>query len=199
MAPEEYVKIFLASQINLNLHSSLSHPGIDPMRDFVNPRTFEIAACGAFQLTDFRDELPEMFNVGEEIEAFNTVEELRDKISHYASRPEEREKIAQAGMRRVLKEHTFVHRMASMMSAVLPREEERLNHRREMARGVNDADSIIARAKDEELKKFLTPFAGGGTVSLKKAMEQIEKGDGPLTKPEIIFMMMDQVFSQGRG
>lgn len=197
MSPEEYVKIFLASGINLNLHSSLSHPGIDPMKDFVNPRTFEIAACGAFQLTDHRSELPEMFKIGEEIEVFHTVEELRDKIAYYLTRPDEREKIAHAGMRRVLKEHTFVHRLAEMMSAVLPREEERMNRRRGKIASVNDADSIIARAKDEELKKFLAPFAGQGTLSLKKVMDSIEKGEGALTRPEIIFMMIDQIFSQG--
>lgn len=196
MSPEEYVKIFLASGINLNLHSSLSHPGIDPMKDFVNPRTFEIAACGAFQLTDDRSELPEMFRIGEEIEAFHTVEELRDKIAYYLTRPGEREKIAHAGMRRALKEHTFVHRLAEMMSAVLPREEERMNRRRGKISSVNDADSIIARAKDEELKKFLAPFAGQGSLSLKKVMDRIEKGDGALTKPEIVFMMIDQIFSQ---
>jgi spore maturation protein CgeB len=197
MAPEEYVKIFLASGINLNLHSSISHPGIDQMKDFVNPRTFEIAACGAFQLTDHRDELPEMFKIGEEIEVFHTVEELRDKIAYYLPHPEKREKIAHAGMRRVLKEHTFVHRLAAMMSAVLPREEERMKQRREKAHRINDADSMIARAKDGELKRFLAPFAGQGPLSLKKVMDEIEKGDGPLTRPEIIFVMIDQIFLQG--
>jgi spore maturation protein CgeB len=197
MAPEEYVKIFLASGINLNLHSSLSHPGIDPMKDFVNPRTFEIAACGAFQLADYRSELPEMFKIGEEIELFHTIEELRDKIAYYLPRPEEREKIAKAGMRRVLKEHTFVHRLAVMMSAVLPKEQERTNRRNRKADRVNDADAMIARASDEELKRFLAPFAGQGSLSLKKVMDEIEKGDGPLTRPEIIFMMINQIFSQG--
>jgi spore maturation protein CgeB len=197
MTPEEYVKIFLASGINLNLHSSISHPGIDPMKDFVNPRTFEIAACGAFQLTDYRDELPEMFKIGEEIEVFHTVEELRDKIAYYIPRPDEREKIAHAGMRRVLKEHTFVHRLAVMMSAVLPREEERMRRRREKGHRINDVDSMIARVKDEELKRFLATFAGQGPLSLKKVMDEIEKGDGPLTRPEIIFVMIDQIFSQG--
>lgn len=197
MTPEEYVKVFLASGINLNLHSSLSHPGIDPMKDFVNPRTFEIAACGAFQITDHRDELGEMFKIGEEIEVFQTVEELRDKIAYYLPRPDERGKIAKAGMRRALKEHTFVHRLATMMSVVLPREHDRMSRRRGKAHRVNDVDSMIARAKDEELKRFLAPFAGQGPLSLKKVMDGIEKGEGPLTRPEIIFMMMDQIFSQG--
>ncbi|MBU1938058.1 glycosyltransferase, partial [bacterium] len=60
--PEEIVKIFSASIINLNLHSSPTHPGVDPFGEFVNPRTFEIAACGAFQLVDERKYLGELFN-----------------------------------------------------------------------------------------------------------------------------------------
>ena len=56
--PEEYVKIFNATDINLNLHSSSERDGVDPSGDFVNPRTFELAACGAFQLCDERSMFP---------------------------------------------------------------------------------------------------------------------------------------------
>src|SRR5574340_718729 len=47
------MKVFNATAVNLNLHSSTG-PGLDLQADFVNPRTFELAACGAFQLTDHR-------------------------------------------------------------------------------------------------------------------------------------------------
>ncbi len=57
ISPEEAVRIFNAAKINLNLHSSV-RPEADVVRgDFVNPRTFEIAACGAFQLVDERFDL----------------------------------------------------------------------------------------------------------------------------------------------
>ena len=55
---EDCVKIFNASAINLNLHSSIRADELVPAGDFVNPRTFEIAACGAFQLVDNRALLP---------------------------------------------------------------------------------------------------------------------------------------------
>src|SRR5690606_1768021 len=50
--PEMFAKIVAGSKINLNLHSSAAHEGIDPGCDAINPRVFEIAACGGFQLCD---------------------------------------------------------------------------------------------------------------------------------------------------
>lgn len=32
----------------------MERDGVEPYGDFVNPRTFESAACGAFQLVDSR-------------------------------------------------------------------------------------------------------------------------------------------------
>ncbi|MBI5816472.1 MAG: glycosyltransferase [Nitrospinae bacterium] len=197
LSPEEYAKIFLASDINLNLHSSTTHTGIDPLRDFVNPRTFEIAACGSFQLVDMRDELPEMFVIGEELATFDSEEELREKIAHYLARPDERRKIAEAGMRRVNFEHTFVNRMASMMSVVIPREEGRIMEARARRKGINDVDSLLARTQDAQLAGFLEKFRGQGNLSLTNVMDSIAKGDGPLSRPEAIFVMIDQILSQG--
>ena len=44
VSEEEAVKIFNASRINLNLHSSPYHLAINPEGDYVNPRTFDLAA-----------------------------------------------------------------------------------------------------------------------------------------------------------
>jgi len=197
LSPEEYAKIFLASEINLNLHSSTTSAGIDPLKDFVNPRAFEVAACGAFQLVDSRDELPEMFNIGQELITFDTLDELREKTEYYLNHPDERKKIAKAGMLRVLKEHTFVHRLAYMMTMVIPREEARISEARAMRRGINDVDAMIEKSQDDELKKFLVKFKGEGNLSLKRVMEEISKGEGALSRPEAIFVMIDQIFQQG--
>ncbi len=56
VSTEDAVKVFNASAINLNLHSSVSADELVPAGDFVNPRTFELAACGAFQLVDRRSD-----------------------------------------------------------------------------------------------------------------------------------------------
>lgn len=195
--PDEYVKIFNASKINLNLSSSTTSQGIDPMNDFVNPRTFEIAACGAFQLADENGELAGMFEPGREIATFRDVHELREKIGYYLEHNAERETIAGAGMKKVLAEHTFVHRMARMMSVVIPREEDRIESARRKNRGINDVDAILERTRDPELAAFLERFAGQGTLSMKKVMKAIEEGEGPLSRQEALLVMLDQIITQG--
>jgi spore maturation protein CgeB len=72
VSEEEAVKIFNASRINLNLHSSPYHPGINPEGDYLNPRTFDLAAAGAFQLVDGRRQLPEFFQPEKEWPPFGT-------------------------------------------------------------------------------------------------------------------------------
>ena len=65
------MRVFNASRINLNIHSC-NGEGLDPEADFVNPRTFELAACGAFQLVDERCLRPELFT-DQEVASFPTV------------------------------------------------------------------------------------------------------------------------------
>ncbi|MCJ2163856.1 MULTISPECIES: glycosyltransferase [unclassified Pseudodesulfovibrio] len=115
VTPEECVKIFNATKINLNLHSSIQTDELVTLSDFVNPRTFELAACGAFQLVDKRTLMKDAFTE-EELATFTSMEELVDKIDYFASRPEEREQIAKKSRERVLKEHTYVHRMRSLIA-----------------------------------------------------------------------------------
>jgi hypothetical protein len=54
---DQMVRVFAGSRINLNLHSAEHVAGFDPQPDYLNPRTFELAACEAFQLVDRRDPL----------------------------------------------------------------------------------------------------------------------------------------------
>jgi spore maturation protein CgeB len=117
---ETMVKIYNGTDINLNLHSSTHSTGLEPHGDFVNPRTFELAGCGAFQLIDERSELSELFEIGREIAAFRTVADLRMQIRHYLDHPAERRKIAARSRERVLADHTYVLRMRRMLECVYP-------------------------------------------------------------------------------
>lgn len=106
----EMVRIFAASTINLNLHAASHVDGLDPQPDFVNPRTFELAACGAFQLTDWRRPLGDLF-AADEIATFRTVGELRALIERYLDDAPGRARMAERARRRALATHTYVHRM----------------------------------------------------------------------------------------
>jgi spore maturation protein CgeB len=108
------VRIFNAAAVNLNLHSSVrADPPVAP-GDFVNPRTFEIAACGAFQLTDKRELLPELYGP-DETATFSGLDELREKILYYTAHPEERAAVAERARRRTLAEHTYTARMKRLL------------------------------------------------------------------------------------
>ena len=110
---EEYVKIFNASVVNVNLHSSMNPTEVGK-GDFVNPRTFEIAACRAFQVVDHRLLLDELFT-NEELAVFKTVEEMQYLIDLAIKDDEWRQEMASKAYKRVLKEHTYIHRMADFL------------------------------------------------------------------------------------
>jgi spore maturation protein CgeB len=114
VTPEETVKIFGASKINLNLHSSTEPGVLVPRGDFVNPRTFELAMCGAFQLVDRRALLPELFAEGE-LATFSDIAELREKIAYYLAHEDERALIAAKARARALREHTYAARMQTLL------------------------------------------------------------------------------------
>ncbi|MDR1242920.1 MAG: glycosyltransferase [Deltaproteobacteria bacterium] len=120
ISPEDAVRIFNAAKINLNLHSGIKAEPAVTRGDFINPRTFEIACCGAFQLVDERTLLPELF-AEDEIGSFSTLEDLKNKLDYYLQRPEEREAIAERGRARVLKEHTYQARMKTLLDFVAGR------------------------------------------------------------------------------
>jgi spore maturation protein CgeB len=114
------VRIFNATRINLNLHSSIDPSRLVSDGDFVNPRTFELAACGAFQLTDRRTLLPESFGPNE-MSTFGNMDELLALIDHFLARPEEREAVAARARQRVLQEHSYERRMEVLLDFVRAR------------------------------------------------------------------------------
>ncbi|UQZ89183.1 hypothetical protein C4J81_08220 [Deltaproteobacteria bacterium Smac51] len=113
----ECVMIYSGGQVNLNIHSSFeSNPGFDPSSAFVNPRTFEIASAGSLQLVDSRPLLPPLFQPGRELVTVENPLQLPELISHYLAKPEEAAEIGQAARARVLKEHTYQHRLERMLN-----------------------------------------------------------------------------------
>jgi len=105
--------------VNVNLHAADHVIGLDPLPDYVNPRTFELAACGAFQLVDRREPLAALFGA-DEIAVFDTVAELRDKTQYYISRPVEARAIAERARQRTTQDHTYDARVSRILSDCLP-------------------------------------------------------------------------------
>jgi len=122
---ETFMKIVAGSKINLNLHSSATHEGIDPEGDAINPRVFEIAAAGGFQLCDPCVNLDRHFSE-DEIPRYRSLGELREKIDYYVPREDERRAIAARAQERALAEHTYAHRAQAMLDFLLERHGTRI-------------------------------------------------------------------------
>lgn len=116
---QEVAKVYNACPIVLNLHSSPTADDGVARADFINPRTFEVAACGGFQLVDRVQGLEKLFAPGREIAVFESEDELLEKARYYLANPEERAAMVQAGRRRVLNEHTYYHRMERLLTTCL--------------------------------------------------------------------------------
>jgi spore maturation protein CgeB len=82
---------------------------------------FDIAATGGFQLVDRRSLLEELFEEGKELVVYDDIEDLRNKIEYYRQHPGEREEIASAGHRRVMRDHTYARRMEQLLAEVARR------------------------------------------------------------------------------
>ena len=107
----ELPAVFSGSRINLNFSSEIDARAFDQPKDFVNPRAFEICACGGFQLCESLSPVQQCFTPGEELETFAGPDEARDKIRYYLGHESDRQRIAAAGRRRALAEHTYDRRL----------------------------------------------------------------------------------------
>lgn len=74
-------------------------------------RHFDVPACGSFLLSEWVQELPEAFEIGQEVETFETPEELREKSRYFLSHEGERQAMVRRAQERVLREHTYAHRV----------------------------------------------------------------------------------------
>ncbi len=195
VSSEDVVNIYNGAKINLNLHSSTYHYGINPDGDFVNPRTFEISACRGFQLVDYRKDLSRMFKVGEEIICYDSLDQLKDQINYYLPRPEERNAIALKSHQRVLKEHTIEHRMQELLIHVFLGCKSNLDSIAEIQR--DPLDYCIEQAgKNTGLGKYLNQFKGQHPFSLKTVTDHIHQGEGALNQQETLFLMLDQIVKE---
>lgn len=120
ISSEDCVRIFNATDININLHSSVATGELVSGGDFVNPRTFEVAACGAFQLVDERGLMDELFSP-DELATFDSMAELLEKIRYFQDNPQARLDIAERGRQKVLAEHTYAARMRTLLDFIRER------------------------------------------------------------------------------
>lgn len=107
----EMPKIFHLSKINLNMT-------IKPIQTGLPLRVFDILGCGGFLMTNYQEELPEQFEIGVDLEAYSSVEELVDKCAYYLEHEDERKQIAINGYTKVCEQHRYIHRIRKMIETI---------------------------------------------------------------------------------
>ena len=186
---DEIVKIYNASRININLHSSTYHKDVHPFGDFVNPRTFEIMSCGGFQLVDRRSGLHGLFEEGEEVIIFDDLHDLRQKIDYYLKNPEDALRISEKGKSRLMSEHTYDNRMEEMLEVIVADGYEPAcwGDDRELVE-----DLVSEAGENTELGKYLSQFTVHEQINLSDITDKISSDEGELSKEESLFLMMKE-------
>ena len=108
---DELPQVYAASAINFNATSL-------QMRAAINQRMFDAPAAGGFVLTDFREQLAELFQVGEEVACYQEPGEIPELVQFYLEQPQVRERMTAKARQRVLAEHTYRHRVAVMLDTM---------------------------------------------------------------------------------
>jgi spore maturation protein CgeB len=88
------------------------------MKTAVNQRVFDVPAAGGFLLTDFKAQLPELLEIGKEIICYHHPNEIPELTRHYLKSTRQREEVIARGRRRILAEHTYLHRLKTMVECI---------------------------------------------------------------------------------
>lgn len=104
----EMPKVFHASKINLNMT-------MRPIETGLSLRVWDILGCGGFLLTNYQAEIPKYFEIGKELETYESMEELEQKVQYYLTHEEERIEIAINGYEKTAKFHTYELRITEMI------------------------------------------------------------------------------------
>jgi spore maturation protein CgeB len=193
---ETCIKVFNATSVNLNLHSCAGD-GLDPEADFVNPRTFELAACGAFQLVDERALLPDLFDTSELVR-FASAVEVPSLIRTWLDDVSGRRAIGEAARRRVLAQHTYEHRMRELLATIGMHQPDRIGA---IMRGDRNAEALAQRVDaSSELAVLLRRFPSDQRVELQHLAARIKaKGAGhELAREELLVLMLDSYRAETR-
>lgn len=89
-----------------------------PMPRQINARVFEVCAAGGFLLMQDAPCLHEYLIPDREVATFHDEGDLVDRVRHYLAREPQRRAIAEAGCRRVRRDHTYEQRFRSLFRQI---------------------------------------------------------------------------------
>jgi len=97
------------SRVTLNRHIDTAENNAN------NMRLYEATGVGTMLITDMKDNLHELFDIGKEVVAYSSPEEAADLIRYYLAHDDQAQAIARAGQARTLQEHTYEGRMRELV------------------------------------------------------------------------------------
>ena len=100
--------IFHEAGINLNITSKIIRTGL-PLR------IFDILSCGGFLITNYQEEIPELFTPGEDLVMYGSVEELVELCGYYLDHRDEARQIAQNGYDTLRANYTYDKQMEKLL------------------------------------------------------------------------------------
>jgi len=116
-------RVLARSAITVNHH-------IDVAEHYANNmRLYEATGCGALLITDYKDNLSDLFEVGTEVVAYRSPDECVSLIQYYLTHQDEAATIARRGQARTLRDHTYEARMRQTAAYL----ERLLRHKRSRA------------------------------------------------------------------
>lgn len=104
-------KVYYSSKINLNLTLRTIETGVPQ-------RIFDIMSVGGMVMSNYQEEIPELFDIDKEIVLFHTPEEFKEKARFYLSHDSLREKIGINGYLKVKDKYNYTKSLQDMFSKI---------------------------------------------------------------------------------
>jgi len=101
-----------AGRVALNTHIDISPVSAS------NMRLFEATGVGTCLLTDWKANLHELFEPDAEVVTYRDAAECVEKVGYLLAHEAERRRVAEAGQRRTLRDHTFADRAARIDAVI---------------------------------------------------------------------------------
>lgn len=112
----DYIRAYAGASVALNLQWGESPgPSVDPG---CNRRLFELAAIGVPQVAEERPDLHLHFREGSEVLVSRSIADFKTLITEVLHDRVWAEQVAAGARQRALAEHTYMHRMAELLTAV---------------------------------------------------------------------------------
>lgn len=121
---EKKIEIINRSKINLDFSGVTEKTRLTRKHQIykrskqIKGKVFESTICGSFALCEYAPGLEHFFEVGKEIDIFHNKEELLEKVKYYLVHEQERERIAQKGYERAVKDYAVEWAVPKLISII---------------------------------------------------------------------------------